>query len=59
MATNIGKTEPRKTPVGTKYQSMPAPSQKQVLTDCQISIKIFKWNKKRQKAITKELQSTT
>lgn len=56
MAGNLGKSEPR-TPMCTKYQSMPDPSQKQVLMECQIPTntiyEIKKKERERQKSITK------
>jgi len=53
MAGNPGRIEPR-TPMGTKYQSVPDPSQRQVLIDCQIPSKIINEKKqKTQKPITK------
>lgn len=57
MAGNLGKIEPR-TPMGTKYQSMPDPSQKWVLMECQIPTNTIyeikkKKKKKRQTPISK------
>lgn len=51
VARNLGRTKPR-TPRSTKYHSVPDPSQKQVLIQCQIPSKIMK-KQKRQKPLTK------
>lgn len=52
MAGNLGRIEPR-TPMGTKSQSVPDPSQRQVLIECQIPSKIINEKNKTQKPTAK------